>query len=197
MKSMKLFVTSALLVAAGALSSFTFAEAIEPIEANDFVDEASAKGIAEIETSRLALKESESNEVRQFAKMMIDEHTAANKELKTIARQKNLEVSDDATIMSKAKGLILKMRDGDSFDVAYANNQVEAHEATVELFQRAAHTDDPQVRAFAAKTLPKLQHHLQEARELAASTKIVEESDDNDLTTDRGVGTVPATTRTN
>jgi putative membrane protein len=40
------------------------------------------------------------------------------------------------------------------------------------LFQKAANSKDAEVKAFARKTLPKLQHHLEMARELQANTKV-------------------------
>ena len=45
---------------------------------NDFVDKAAAGGIAEIETSRLALEKSQSADVKAFANMIITDHSKAN-----------------------------------------------------------------------------------------------------------------------
>lgn len=137
----------------------------------EFVDEASAKGLAEIESAKLALNKSSSQAVRKFAEAMIADHTKANQELATIARKKKLEVADEPELMNKAKATILKLRDGESFDEAYANNQVMAHEQTIELFQRGASSKDAEIKAFAQKTLPKLKMHLEMARELKTKTK--------------------------
>lgn len=142
----------------------------DKIKASDFVEEASAKGLAEIETSRIALKESNSSAVRKFAETMISDHTKANQELKKIAQKKNLDVSDEPELRNKAKAMVLKMRDGESFDEAYANNQVVAHEQSIELFQRAANGQDAEIKAYAEKTLPKLQQHLKMAQELQSKT---------------------------
>ena len=119
------------LISATAALLFGFAglaQAADKVSANDFAEEASAKGIAEIETSKLALEKGSHAEVKKFAQTMIDDHTRANDELKALAKQKNLEVSTDAELMSKAKAMILQVRDGENFDKAYANNQVVAHE---------------------------------------------------------------------
>lgn len=146
------------------------AQAADKVSANDFAEQASAKGIAEIETSKLALEKGSHAEVKKFAQTMIDDHTRANDELKALAKQKNLQVSTDAELMSKAKAMILQVRDGENFDKAYANNQVVAHEQAIELYQKAAATDDAEVSAWAKKTLPKLEHHLQMAKELQSRT---------------------------
>ena len=78
---------------------------------------------------------------KTFAQMMIDDHTKANQELAQLAQAKDLEMSDEATLMDKAKAMILKLRDGENFDEAYANNQVKAHEETIELFKKEANTN--------------------------------------------------------
>lgn len=163
----KIFSATALACFFGAASSLVFA--VDKIDADDFVEEVSAKGVAEIESAKLALKKSTSTDIQSFAQKMITDHSAANAELASIAGRKNLEVSDEVEILNKAKKYILKQRDGESFDEAYANNQVNAHETTIELFQRAAASEDADIAAFANKHLPTLQHHLKMANELAAA----------------------------
>lgn len=174
----KLLTNSALVCIFGATSSLVFAA--DKIDADDFVEEVSAKGVAEVEGAKLALEKSTSPDVQAFAQKMISDHTAANMELAGIASRKNLEVSDEAELTTKAKKFVLEQRDGQSFDEAYANNQVEAHKDTIELFQQAAVSDDAEIAAFAKQTLPKLKHHLQMAETLAAK---YDDDDDNRKTT--------------
>ena len=142
---------------------------------NDFVDNAAAGGIAEIETSRLALEKSSSADVKAFANMMITDHSKANDELAALARKNDIEVPDTTTLVKQAKEKILEVRD-ESFDTAYANNQVKAHEETIELFKKEANTvtDDKvkgatELKAFAQKMLPALEKHLAEAKKLQAA----------------------------
>lgn len=142
---------------------------------NDFVDKAAAGGISEIETSRLALEKSQSADVKAFANMMITDHGKANDELATIAKKNDIEVPDTTTLVKQAKEKILDMRD-ESFDAAYANNQVKAHEDTIELFKKEANTvtDDKikgavELKGFAQKMLPGLEKHLEMAKKLQAA----------------------------
>lgn len=138
-------------------------------EGENFVDEASAKGIAEIETAKMALDKGTSEDVKQFTQMMIDDHTKANQELAQLAQAKDLEMSDEATLMDKAKAMILKLRDGENFDEAYANNQVVAHEQTIEMYQDYVEGgENADLKQFAQKTLPKLEEHLKQAKDLQA-----------------------------
>ena len=137
-------------------------------EGENFVDEASAKGIAEIETAKMALAKGTSEDVKTFAQKMIDDHTRANQKLAELAGQhEDLELSDEATLMDKAKAMILKLRDGDNFDEAYANNQVAAHEQTIEMYREYVEDgENGELKKFAEQTLPKLEEHLQQAKQL-------------------------------
>jgi len=145
------------------------ASAANKIDAEDFVEEVSAKGIAEIESAKLAQQKSTSPEIRAFAQKMIADHSTVNAKLAQIASQKNIKIADDAELSSKAKRFMMEYQDGQSFDAAYTKNQVDAHEDTMELFQRASISDDKEIAAFAKETLPKLQDHLNMAKNLAAN----------------------------
>lgn len=137
----------------------------DEIDAEDFVDTASAKGIAEIDTARIALEEG-SPAIRTYANKIIEDHSVTNNELKAIAVRADLDVADDATLMDRAKAFVLSVRDGESFDEAYVNNQIAAHEESIELFERAAASDIPEISAFARGKLPALQEHLRMANAL-------------------------------
>lgn len=135
---------------------------------NDFVDAAAQGGINEIESSKLAMEKSSAADVKAFATKMVGDHTKANQELMALAKKLDIEVPDEATLTAKAKKMILEMRD-ESFDKAYANNQVNAHEETVALFKKEAESSDkPELKAFAQKTLPHLEEHLEMANKLQA-----------------------------
>ncbi|MDD2046791.1 DUF4142 domain-containing protein [Pseudomonas putida] len=135
---------------------------------NSFVDEAVSAGMAEIQTSQLALEKTESAQVKAFAEQMIKDHTKSNQQLLDLARQHGFSVPDDAALTSKARKMMLQVQDGASFDAAYAKHQVEAHEQAVRLFEEESRStsapDD--LQTFATTTLPTLQHHLEMAKQL-------------------------------
>ncbi|MDF3864088.1 DUF4142 domain-containing protein [Pseudomonas denitrificans (nom. rej.)] len=131
-----------------------------------FVSEASAAGMAEIDAAKLALKKSQSADVKTFAQHIIDDHEKANATLKKLAEAHQLQLSDSASLTSQAKAKVLDAREG-SFDAAYANNQVSAHEEAVKVFTDAANNAvDADIKKFAQETLPTLQQHLEMAQEL-------------------------------
>ncbi|QJD57546.1 DUF4142 domain-containing protein [Pseudomonas sp. gcc21] len=137
------------------------------MDAAEFVDEATAKGIAEIEAAKLAIEQGQNPEIKSFAERMIEDHTEMNQKLKELAQEKQLEVSDDATLMDQAKAMILEMRDGEGFDDHYASNQVNAHEQTIELFENASkNLTDEDLKQLATDNLETLREHLAKAKEL-------------------------------
>jgi putative membrane protein len=136
-----------------------------------FLKKAAHAGHFEVEGSKLALKKSKNPEVQKFAKQMVDDHTKAGQELKALAMKKKVEVSAEPSFMQKGSLMLLGTNDGKNFDENYADNVgVDAHESTVELFEKAAkNADDADIKQFANKMLPDLKHHLEMARSLDAA----------------------------
>ncbi|WP_053155690.1 DUF4142 domain-containing protein [Pseudomonas sp. P1.8] len=136
----------------------------------EFINDASAQGMADIEASRLAHQKSESKEVKDYTIVVINDRTTANQHLAKIAKQLDLPVAPREEVVEKAKALMPEVLEGASFDEAYAASQVKTTEQAIEQLEQTAQTTDvPQIKAFAEETLPKLQNHLQMARTLQAS----------------------------
>ncbi|MEX3775979.1 DUF4142 domain-containing protein [Pseudomonas sp. MYb118] len=136
----------------------------------EFINDASAQGMADIETSRMAHQKSESREVKDYTIVVINDRTTANQHLAKIAKQLDLPVAPREEVVDKAKALMPEVKEGDTFDQAYAASQVQTTEQAIEQLQQQAQTTDiPEIKAYAEETLPKLQNHLQMARALQAS----------------------------
>jgi putative membrane protein len=133
-----------------------------------FLKKAAFAGHYEVEGSKLALKKSKNSEVQKFAKQMIEDHTKAAEELKALASQKKVEVATEPNFMQKGSLMLLDTHDGKDFDEEYAEHiGVDAHEATLELFEHAAKSaDDADIKKFANKVLPTLTHHFEMAKAL-------------------------------
>ena len=137
-----------------------------------FLKDAAEGGNAEVEASKVAVSQSTSADVKTFAQQMVDDHGKAGSELKALADQKGVKVPDDPSTVKKAEIKMLSGRKGSSFDQHYADSiGVKAHEDTVKLFQKEVDKGtDADVKAWAQKTLPALQHHLEMARQLKTKT---------------------------
>ncbi len=137
-----------------------------------FMTEAAKGGMAEVELSRVATTKGKNAEVKKFAQKMIEDHTNANAELKQLAGKKNVTLpteldAEHKTIKDKLSGL-----SGAEFDKAYVNAMVSDHEKTVNLFKTQADGGtDADAKAFATKTLPKLQGHLDMVKGIESNMK--------------------------
>lgn len=160
-KAGKLALATLLLGASVSLSAYA-------ASSNSFVTNASEAGVAEVEAGKLALEKSQSADIKNFANMMVKDHTMANEQLTGLAKKLDLKVEDDAALMDKAKKEILELRDA-SFDKAYVKNQVKAHEKTVALFTKESQSsDNAELKAWATAMLPKLEDHLKAVKALQA-----------------------------
>ena len=143
-------------------SSMSTTDAVSGMTApNGFMMEAARGGMAEVELSKLATTKAQNPEVKKFAQQMIQDHTNANAELKQLAGKKNVTLPTELDAEHKALKDSLSSLSGASFDKAYVNAMMSDHEKTVNLFKtQAGGGTDADAKAFAAKTLPKLQGHL-------------------------------------
>lgn len=141
------------------------------LDTEDFAKKASAAGAAEVELGKLAQQRSTNAEVKAYAQRMVADHTKANKELMTAAQSKNVTVKSEPDLMHKAMMEKFERQKADAdFDHDFMQQMVRDHEKVVELFENASTSSnvDPEFRAWAKKTLPTLQEHLREAKQLEA-----------------------------
>jgi putative membrane protein len=125
-----------------------------------FMTKAAQGGIAEVETSQLALRKTSNRQVRNVARRMIREHSAANEELKTVAQDKGVALPSETDAKHRAALRRLSGLSGAAFDRAYMAGQEKDHAATVKLFQSEIATGiDKDVTAFASKNLPTIEDH--------------------------------------
>jgi len=128
-----------------------------------FVMQAAEGGLAEVQLSQLAQTQSQSAVVQQFARRMVSDHGKANTELKAIASRKNLTLPRELNAEHQATMQKLQALKGAEFDAAYMAAMDKDHEKSMALFEAASGSNfqDPDLQAFAAKTLPVIQEHRQ------------------------------------
>jgi putative membrane protein len=160
------FLSPCLAAGVMGLSALSASAALSAAD-RDFAQKAASGGLAEVQAAQLAEQRATSPQIKQFAQRMVTDHTAANTQLQQIAKQADIDLPSqpsgkDATEEQKLRGL-----NGTAFDQAYAQGQLRDHQETVELFKKEASSgEDPALKAFAQKTLPILQQHLQMAEAL-------------------------------
>jgi putative membrane protein len=127
-----------------------------------FAMEAAMGGMMEVELGRLAAQKGASDEVRQFGQRMVDDHSKANEELMRIASSKGMTPPAALDAKHQAEMQKLSAMSGEKFDKEYVKMMVKDHKKDVGEFEKeASRGADPDIKAFAASTLPTLREHLQ------------------------------------
>lgn len=148
----------------------THAAAANGVAAADqsFAKHAAIGGMAEVDLGQLAASKATNPDVKQFGQRMVDDHGKGNDELKSWASQKNVTLPADLDAKHKAEHARLDKLSGDAFDRAYMTLMVADHNEDVAEFQRESKSaKDPDLKAWAAKTLPTLQDHQKSAKEIS------------------------------
>jgi putative membrane protein len=135
-----------------------------------FVKKAALGGMTEVETSKLAESKAEDPQVKAFAKKMVTDHSAANDELKSLAKKKGWTLPTSLDAEHKAIVQKLSAKSGADFDAAYSKQMLQDHEKTVALFKGATKSSDADLAQWAEKTLPTLERHEQLAANLPAES---------------------------
>lgn len=153
-----------------------------------FVQKAAESGMFEVQVAQLASTKATDAQVKSFASMLVDHHTKANNELVQLANAKKVELPPGPPRGMRRDIEKLGKKSGEEFDRDFVRNVgVKAHEKDIKLFEKASKDlKDPELKAFAAKTLPVLQEHLAQAQKLPQSGKA-------DAATMGNKGATPAT----
>lgn len=126
-----------------------------------FVADAAAGGMYEVEAGRVASEKGTSSHVKMVAQHMVTDHSKANDQLMDLAKRKG--VAMPPTMTAQQKDMLSKLNNlqGTDFDREYLSQQEKAHKETIAKFQKEAKSgNDPEIKQFAAQTLPTLQEHL-------------------------------------
>ncbi|WP_374468940.1 DUF4142 domain-containing protein [Phenylobacterium sp.] len=122
----------------------------------------------EIEAAKIAQQKGKSADVKSLAKMIQTDHTAAMNEMKPMVTAAGQ--TPPANLDQRRQGMIdnLNAAPADQFDKVYLTQQVAAHEEALTLHRGYADNgDNADLKAHAAKVTPKIQAHLDQAKQLA------------------------------
>jgi putative membrane protein len=150
-------------------------------DARHFAIQASKHGAAEVELGRLAAQKGRSREVKQFAEMMIADHTRGGDELKQAAEPHGVELSSELPDESEELMARLQRLEGVEFDRAYMAAMVNGHQEMRSMITgrlndaRRMTTSKSQLEAavdgWAAQVLSTVEAHLAKAQQINDSVK--------------------------
>ncbi|MDM0032230.1 DUF4142 domain-containing protein [Variovorax sp. J22P271] len=158
-----------IVIVVGTFSQFSVAEGKLDSADSSMLKDIAAANIAEVETGRLAMEKSKNADIKKFAQMMVDDHTKALNEVKTLGISKAIDLPDSPDLKHKAAMVEFKTLKGDTFDSRYVKQAgVGDHESTEKLLKKVqADANDADLKALAGKMLPVVQGHLKHAEQLA------------------------------
>jgi len=147
---------------AGAQSQITQA-AQDP---QQFIKMAYQENLAEVKAGQAAQQKSQNQQTKDFAQSLVQDHQQALDQLKKLADQKNVQVSDQLDARHQRMIDELSSLSGADFDKRFMNSQIRAHKHALSLYQQAAQNNtDSDVKQFAQQNVATLQHHLQMAQQ--------------------------------
>jgi putative membrane protein len=136
-----------------------------------FIKNGMVNGLFEIKASGMAITNSNNHRVIDLAKMIITEQTAIDSGL--VSLKSGYHITSADTMLPADSALVdsLSQKTGKTFDHVYINLMVRIHRTDSLLFTLVAATAKPDVKKFAAQSLPSVKEQLDSARAVLSSLK--------------------------
>lgn len=133
----------------------------------EFVKKAASGGMLEVELGKVAKEKSADGDVRKFGDRLVTDHTKANKELVDIAKAAGYTVPTKMMPKHQEHLDMFKKESAKTFDQDFIKHMIKDHEEDIEEFDRASReARNPELKAYATKTLPTLKEHLEMAKKI-------------------------------
>jgi putative membrane protein len=164
--------TKNLTLAAGIIAALAFTAnpgGAQAPSAQEFINKVAVSDMFEIQASQLALAKQADADIKPFAEKMVVDHQKTSSELKALIDGGKVKAKLPTALDSEHQKLLdeLKAKSGKDFDQSYDQAQVKGHKDAVALFEAYSKSgDDPELKSWAAKTLPHLKEHLSMAEKL-------------------------------
>jgi putative membrane protein len=170
MKGMLLTVCCIALGSAPALAAQKKAAAT-PMTDQQFVDFAGQTDMVEINLGKLAQESASSQAVKDYAQMLITDHSKDFNQLYDVAHEAKLTRPDaiDSENNKKMIDPFQKLK-GAAFDRHYIQEMVAGHTKAIAIYKKeSADAENPAVKTYAENAIPVLEKHLDGAKELEKS----------------------------
>jgi len=139
---------------------------------SQFVQKASAGGMAEVKLGELAKQKGNSSAVKEFGSRMVTDHTQANDKLKSIAMGEGISAATSLEQKDQALYDKLSAMAGAQFDEAYIDAMIKDHREDIAEFEKEAKSgQNAKIKQFAMDTLPTLRDHLKMAETASSEVK--------------------------
>jgi putative membrane protein len=136
----------------------------------NFVAQANLGAPFQIDSGRVAETKATTQEIRDYAHLMVVTHIPVVDALNKILQQKNIKAAPNPLLNGAYRAMVasLKAEHGAALDRDYIEGQVEYQKGNAALFRNEIEAGcDPDLKQFARATLPKIEDHLERALKLA------------------------------
>jgi putative membrane protein len=126
----------------------------------------------EIQAGKMAEKKGQTQQVKDYGKMLVKDHTAADKKVTALAKHEDIDLGKKTAPGEDAMNEMAEMKamTGPNFDSLFARQMLEDHRKTIaELTQVRDTTSDPQLKKLLSDLIPTLQKHEDEAQKIVDS----------------------------
>ena len=171
MRKLGILLGGALALAACSTTPKTAApvDLTNPLMAPGYLAQAASSDQFEIQSGQLAQQASQNPAFRQFAGMLVTDHTQSTQMLMAAAQSARV-TPPPPTLLPPQQAMLDQLRaagTGPAFDQAFQQVQIQAHQAALQLHQNYAQSGDvPALRTTAAQVVPVVQRHLTMAQSL-------------------------------
>lgn len=147
-------------------------KANQPVNQDDaeFMTKAAMINMEEIELGNMAQEQAASSRVKDFGKMLVNDHSQLNSKVRMLASRKNIALPD--SINQEIKDAKSDLRDASNFDEDFIDKMVKGHKKAIDVFQKEINSaSDSDIKALATSALPQLQMHLDSAQSIQNDLK--------------------------
>jgi putative membrane protein len=126
----------------------------------------------EIQAGKMAEKNGQSQQVKDYGKMLVKDHTAADKKVTSLAKEEKIDLPKGSSAKeSEMSGEMHGMAAGPTFDSKFASEMVQDHRKDIaEVTQARDTTTDAKLKKLLSDLLPTLQKHEDEAQKIVDSS---------------------------
>jgi putative membrane protein len=140
------------------------------LEERAFILDVHRRNLGEIELARLVPDRTVTPVVRTFAQRVIEDHTALDREIEQLARERSIALPTEINPEAYTSRTELKPLSGREFDRVYMRRALQEHRATVGRFdEQTRNARDSGVREFARTASARLREHLALAHHFEAA----------------------------
>lgn len=143
-----------------------------PMTDQQFIDMAAQTDMLEAHLGQMAANQAASQDVKDYAQMLVTDHTNDYQQLGAMAAKDSLTVPQGLDAGHNKMIDPFNKLNGKAFDQRYIHEMIEGHTKAISVYTKeSGDAQNGDVKSYAAATLPTLQKHLDGAKDVGKKLK--------------------------